>query len=80
MIAYNDDLSATMSKYNIDFSDNVCRRNAMLSEAQEKFFANELVASGIEATADGVCKLLNPVDNSIRDIEIGAGEVEVLEF
>ena len=53
MIAYNDDLSATMSKYNIDFSDNVCRRNAMLSEAQEKFFASELVASGIEATADG---------------------------
>ena len=53
MINYNDDLSATMSKYNIDFSDNVCRRNAMLSEAQEKFFANELVANGIEATSDG---------------------------
>lgn len=53
MIAYNNDLSATMSKYDIDFSDNVCRRNAMLSEAQEKFFASELVASGIEATADG---------------------------
>ena len=53
MIAYNDDLTKTMSKYNIDFSDNICRRNAMLSEAQEKFFVNELIASGIEATADG---------------------------
>ena len=53
MIAYNNDLSSTMSKYGIDFSDNVCRRNAMLSEAQEKFFASELIASGIDATADG---------------------------
>ena len=53
MINYNNDLSAIMSKYGIDFSDNVCRRNAMLSEAQEKFFANELVANGIEATSDG---------------------------
>ena len=53
MIAYNNDLSDTMSNYGIDFSDNVCRRNAMLSEAQEKFFASELVANGIDATADG---------------------------
>jgi len=53
MISYNNDLSATMSMYGIDFSDNICRRNAMLSEAQEKFFVNELIVDGIEATADG---------------------------
>ena len=53
MISYNKDLTLTMSKYNIDFGDNVCRRNAILSESQEKFFAEELTRHGIEATSDG---------------------------
>ena len=53
MIGYNNDLTSTMSKYNINFGDNVCRRNAILSEAQERFFAEELVAHGISATSDG---------------------------
>lgn len=53
MISYNEELTATMSKYNIDFGDNVCRRNAILSEAQEKFFAEEISNRGIDATSDG---------------------------
>ena len=84
MIAYNNDLSDTMSKYGIDFSDNVCRRNAMLSEAQEKFFASELVASGIDATADGHVgqadiillengKPINEIECKLTSEKIGGG-------
>ena len=40
----------------------------------------QVVSVTIEATVDGRCKLLNPVDNSISEIEMGAGEVKVLEF
>ena len=84
MIAYNNDLSSTMSKYGIDFSDNVCRRNAMLSEAQENFFASELVASGIDATADGHVgqadiilledgKPINEIECKLTSEKIGGG-------
>ena len=50
---FYEDLSSLYSTYDIDIFEDVCRRNALMSHAQEKFFAEEIGKRYPLAYSDG---------------------------
>ena len=52
MINFHNDLTEVMSKHNFDILDNLGRRNILLSQAQEKYFAESL-AKKYKVRSDG---------------------------
>ena len=53
MISFESSLDSLFKSHNLDLRENSGRRNILLSQAQESFFANELQNSGFDVVCSG---------------------------
>jgi hypothetical protein len=81
MIRFNNDIEEAFSKNGLPFSDNLGRRNALMSQSQEKYFADQLRKKYPGTLNDGrtgmpdivipeidvtlECKLTSPIAGSV---------------
>lgn len=53
LAAFHEETKVLFSKHGMDLLSDLGRRNTLLSSAQEKFFADEIKASGLSTQTDG---------------------------
>ena len=70
ILAFKDSIAESMEEFGLSLESNICRRNAILSEAQERFFCDELNKKGITASSDGRVGEADIVVTSPTSLEI----------